>query len=116
MVVTTKETVQGFRIPIRTGRLVFSGDWQGAEIVVRLDVPVHVFMEIQDLVASEQQLQVFDVFGNKVIESWNLEDENGRSIEPTGKGMGEIPIQFANLIIEQWVEVATQPALPLGEN
>ena len=107
---------QGFRLPMRTGRLIFGGDWQGAEVVVRLDVPVMVFMDIQDLVASGQQLKVFEVFGNKVVQSWNIQDEDGRPIEPTGKGMGEVPIQLANLIVEQWVEVATQPSIPLGES
>lgn len=116
MVITTQKAAQGFRIPIRTGKLVFHGDWQGAEVIVRIDVPVRVFMDIQDLVASEKQLQVFDVFGNRVIESWNIQDEDGLPIEPNGKGMTEIPIQLANLIVEQWVEVATQPSIPLGEN
>ena len=116
MVITTQKAAQGFRIPIRTGRLIFSGEWQGAEIVVRLDVPVQVFMDIQDLVASDQQLKVFDIFGNKIIQSWNIQDEDGFPIEPTGQGMGKIPIQLANLIVEQWVEVSTQPSLPLGES
>lgn len=116
MVVATQKAAQGFRIPIRTARLVFHGDWLGAEVVVRLDVPVQVFMQIQDLVASEQQLKVFEVFGDKVIQSWNLQDEDGLPVEPTGKGMGDVPLQLANLIVEQWVEVATQPSVPLGEN
>lgn len=117
MVATTGQRVaKGFRIPIRTARLVFSGDWQGAEVVVRLDVPVQIFMDIQDLVADNQQLKVFDVLGNKIVQSWNIQDEDGLPIEPTGMGMGKIPIQLANLIVEQWVEVATQPSLPLGEN
>ena len=116
MVIATQKAAQGFRIPIRTGRLIFNGDWLGAEVVVRLDVPVQVFMQIQDLVASEQQLRVFELFGDKVVQSWNLQDEDGLPVEATGRGMGEVPIQLANLIISQWVEVATQPSVPLGEN
>jgi len=115
MVIATQKA-QGFRLPVRTGRLVFHGDWEGAEVVVRLDVPVQTFMDIQDLIAEDKQLKVFDVVGNKIVESWNIEDEDGLKIEPTGKGMGQIPIQLANLIIEQWVEVATQPYFPLGES
>ena len=115
MVVTTHQA-KGFRLPMRTGRLVFGGDWQGAEVVVRLDVPVRVFMDIQDLVASDQPLKAFDIFGEKIIVGWNIQDEDGMPIEPTGKGMGKVPIRFANLVVEQWVEVATQPSLPLGEN
>jgi hypothetical protein len=116
MVVATQKPTQGFRIPIRTGRLVFHGDWEGAEVVVRISVPVQIFIDIQDLITDQQQLQVFDIFGEKIIESWNIQDDNGLPIEATGRGMCEIPIQLANLIVEQWVEVATQPSLPLDEN
>jgi len=95
---------------------VLRNDWEGAEIVVRLDIPVGVFLNIQDLVASDQQLRVFEVFGDKVLSSWNIEDEDGMVLEANGKGMNGIPIQLANLIVEQWVEVSTQPSLPLGGN
>ena len=116
MVITTQKAAQRFRIPSRTARLVLRNDWEGAEIVVRLDIPVGVFLNIQDLVASDQQLRVFEVFGDKVLSSWNIEDEDGMVLEANGKGMNGIPIQLANLIVEQWVEVSTQPSLPLGGN
>ena len=111
MVVKTQS--KGFRLQKRTARLVFSGDYEGAEVVVRLDVPVSVFLDIQDMVSNEEQLRIFDLFGKKVLEEWNLEDDDGQSLPATADGMKDIPLQFANLMIEQWVEVSTQPPVPL---
>ena len=104
---------KGFRLQKRTARLVFSGDYEGAEVVVRLDVPVSVFIEIQDLVSNEDQFRVFEVFGEKVLEEWNLEDDDGTPVAATAAGMQTIPLDFANTIIEKWVEVSTQPSIPL---
>ena len=96
---------KGFRLQKRTARLVFSNDYEGAEVVVRLDVPVGVFIEIQDMVANNDQLHVFEVFGEKVLEEWNIQDDDGQAIPATSDGIQPIPLDFANLIIEQWVEV-----------
>jgi len=114
MVVKVQST-KGFRIQKRTARLVFSGDYEGAEVVVRLDVPVGVFIDIQDMVANDEQqsLQIFKVFGEKVLEEWNIEDDDGQTLPTNSQGMQKIPLQLANLIIEQWVEVCTQPPIPL---
>jgi len=105
---------KGFRIQKRTARLVFSGEYEGAEVVVRLDVPVGVFISIQDMVANGEQMHVFEVFGAKVLEEWNLQTDDGDDIPATSDGMQSIPLQFANVMIEQWVEVCTQPSAPLG--
>jgi hypothetical protein len=117
--VATQKAVNGFnqafRIPKRTARLVFINDYEGAEVVVRLDVPVGTFLQINDMVSHEQQLQVFEVFGEKILDSWNLSDDDGNTIEANGNGMNSIPIDLANQILQQWVEVAVQPSLPLDE-
>ena len=111
--VTKIGSAKGFRIQKSTARLVFAGDYEGAEIVVRLDVPVSVFIEIQDMVSNEQQLKVFELFGAKVLQEWNLENDDGNPVPATSDGMQTIPLDFANLIIEKWVEVSTQPSAPL---
>ena len=63
----TTQKVKGFKIPKRTATLILHGDYDGAEVVVRLDVPVGTFLEIQDLVAQEKQLHVFQVFGDSIL-------------------------------------------------
>ena len=41
----------GFKLPIRTARLVFDGDYQGLEVKVRLNIPLKTYLAIQDLLA-----------------------------------------------------------------
>jgi len=115
MVATTQKAARGYRVPRRTARLIFQDTaYEGAEVVVRLDVPVALFMEIQDLIAADKQFQVFQVFGESVLEEWNLEDDNGNAIATTGQGMIAIPIDLANVILQQWVDAAIKPPDPLG--
>ena len=59
MVVATQKAATGYRVPKRTARLIFQDTaYEGAEVVVRLDVPVALFMEIQDLIAADKQFQI----------------------------------------------------------
>ena len=112
--VATQKAVKGFRIPKRTARLVFVDTlYEGAEVVVRLDVPVGTFMEIQDLIAAEKQFQVFNLFGESILEDWNLHNDNGKELPATGQGMTALPIDLANTILQQWVEAAVQTPDPL---
>ena len=106
----------GFRMPKKTARLIFHDEYEGAEVVVRLDVPLGKFLEIQDLVDEGKQLQVFEIFGESVIDSWNLQDNDGTPLSPDGKGMKDLPIEMANLILTEWSEVAVQAPDPLEEN
>ena len=110
----TQSKTKGFRIPKRTATLILDGDYQGAEVVVRLDVPVGTFLEIQDLVAQEKQLHVFQVFGDSILDTWNLQDENDQGIPADGNGMQMIPIDLANIIVTEWSGVVTEPPDPLG--
>jgi len=113
---TTAQKAVGFKIPRRTARLVFQDAYEGAEVVVRLDVSVGTFLEIQELVDAEKQLRVFQLFGDTVLDSWNIMDDDGKSIPANGKGMNLIPIDLANIILSQWAEVATGVEAPLEMN
>jgi hypothetical protein len=109
----TTQKVKGFKIPKRTATLILDGDYEGAEVVVRLDVPVGTFLEIQDLVAQEKQLHVFQVFGDSILDTWNLRDENDQSIPANSEGMHKIPIDLANIIMTEWSGAVTAPPDPL---
>ena len=113
---TTAQKAVGFKIPKRTARLVFQDDYEGAEIVVRLDVSVGTFLEIQELVDAEKQLKVFETFGASVLDSWNLIDDEGKAMPANGKGMNLMANELANIILTQWAEVATGVEAPLEMN
>ena len=114
--VATQKAVNGFSIPKRTARLVFSGDYEGAEVVVRLDVSVGTWLEIQELLQGEKQMEVYALFGRAVLENWNLLDSDGNPVEADSKGMHSIPIDLANTILEQWTQAIVGTPVPLGEN
>jgi len=107
---------QGFRIPKKTARLKFNDEYEGAEVVIRIDVPVGTYLEIQDLIDAEKHLRVFQLFGDSILESWNLLDDDGSSIPADGKGMNLIPIDLANIILNEWAGVAVQASDPLSES
>ena len=114
---STQKAAKGFRIPKRTARLIFTDtQYLGAEVVIRLDVSIAGFVEIQDLIASENQLKVFKVFGDKVLESWNLQQDDGTPIPANGEGMNSISMDLGNVILSEWAEVVTQVPPPLEGN
>ena len=117
MVATATRKTTGFQIPKRTARLVFTDSiYAGAEVVVRLDIPMQVFIEIQDLIDEGHPLKLFKVFGDYVLDEWNLQDDNGKPFEVGGVGMNQIDFNLANLIMQEWMEVATSPPAPLERN
>ena len=105
----------GFRLPQRNARLVFSGDYQGAEVVVRLNLPIGTFMEFQDIVADPKSgVAVYEIFAKSGLVSWNLEDEAG-AIPATMEGLRRVDPSFATLIIQKWTEAIQNPPVPLVE-
>ena len=104
-----------FKLPTRTLRLVFDEDYGDADVVVKLDVPIGLFIEIQDMVEEGRQLDMFRAFGEKVLVSWNLDDEEGKPLPANAEGMHAITPQFGAMLIQQWAEVVANPPAPLAE-
>ena len=109
---------KGFRLPQRTALLVFDGDYQGAEVRVKLDVPIGLMMRFMDLQSTPADakagLEVYRLFSEAILLSWNLENEDGQAIPCTAEGMKQITPTFANLILTKWTEVAQNPPDPLS--
>ncbi len=105
----------GFKVPKRTAVLKFEGDYEGAEVKIRLDAPIGTFLEIQDLVTAGKQLEVFAVFGDELLISWNLEDDKGKPLPATGTGMKALPIAFGNVLIAEWLEAIQNVPAPLAK-
>jgi hypothetical protein len=106
-----------FRLPLgdATARLVFEDSiFEGAEVVVRTNLPIGVFMKIQELSASAS-LEGFTVFGDDVLVEWNLEDDRGEPIPSTGEGMKAITPAFATLVTDQWMKAVTDIESPLEQ-
>ena len=90
----------GFKIPSR-------------EAVCRLDVPLGMFLEMQDF---ENNMDVaFKKFGDEIVVSWNLETNEGEPIEPSGDGMKQLTVQLATQLIGDWGEQISNPTESVSE-
>lgn len=106
----------GFTIPKKTALLRFEGtDYDGAEVTLRLDVPMSFAFEMQDLGEQEKYQESYGLFCERVLISWNLEDDNGIPIPPNLDGLMQLPAQFPLLILNRWTEAVMEVPSPLGE-
>ena len=110
---------KGFKLPQRTALLVFDGEYKGAEVRAKLDIPLGLLMRFFDLqqapADAKAGLEVYRLFSEAILLSWNLEDTEGHPIPATMEGMKQITPAFAPLILTKWTEVAQNPPSPLSE-
>ena len=105
----------GFKVPDKTAMVRFEGtDYDGAEILLRLNVSLSHYLKLRELAEVSDQAGMANLFGDHMLSSWNLEDENGL-IEASGKGMMDLPMEFATLIIGQWGDPVANGPAPLDQ-
>lgn len=103
---------RGFRLPEKTAKLVFEGDYEGAEIVVRLrPVPLDRYLELQRLMSDNDGPGALQAFAPLIV-SWNLEDEAG-AIPVAEHGRADPHI--LGVALQQWLVAVTEPPPPLPE-
>lgn len=102
----------GFKLPQRTARLIFEGEYEGAEVRMKLDVAMGVFMEATRLQAAGD-IEGLCRFVAALLIEWNVEDEGG-PLPADFDGLMRCTPAFVNLVIEQWVKALTDVPAPLG--
>ena len=112
--------VKGFQLQRRLARLTFEGNTPlvGAEVMVRLNVPLADVLSLQEYDESTEvkdHLAMLRLFSEKVLVSWNLEDDEGQPIPTQPDGMLRIPTEETVLIISGWVEALGKVPSPLGQ-
>jgi len=107
---------KGFRIPEQTAHITFADtDYDGAEMWVRLNVSFAHYLALRDSAQGEDQERMTRLFGENVLMSWNLEDNDGEPIPANGDGMPAIPLELTNLVLQHWVEEVAGVPAPLAE-
>jgi len=106
MVVANKK---GFRVARREAYLTFpdTSEYFGAEIYAKLDVNVAMFLEFQginDGASADELRSAFVLFGDSVVIEWNLEDDDGEPLPPTGAGFMTLPPAFCTAVIGAWAD------------
>ena len=114
MVVSTNG-VKPYTVQRRRAILKFADpDYEGIHIEARLDIDLRTFLDLQALAsASEDDTSnlraAFGMFGDEVLESWNLQDEDGTVLNPDAAGFLSLPPALGTAILGAWTEAATMP-------
>jgi hypothetical protein len=110
---------QGFHILAKTAVLAFKGSfYEGAEVRVRLNVPLGTVLEISILGAQgdpDSLKRAMRLFGEHALLEWNLVDEAGDPIPASADGMLAIDAGLAALIISEWTQAVRSVPRPLSE-
>ena len=105
--------IKPFTIQRRRAILVFKQEeYEGLHIEARLDVDMRTFLDLQILAGSGDAnahglKEAFTMFGDQILESWNLEDENGDVLSADAAGFLTIPPTLGTAILTAWSEAAT---------
>ena len=112
MVVSTNG-VKPYVIQRRRAVLVFEEpEYQGIQIKARLDVDLRTFLDLQSLAGGgdskpEDLRAAFSMFGDEILQSWNLEDEDGRVLSADASGFLSLPPALATKVLGAWTEAAS---------
>jgi len=111
--VATRNGVKPFTVQRRRAILEFADpDYEGIHIEARLDVDLRTFLDLQALASSSENnadslRAAFQMFGDEVLESWNLQDEDGTVLTPDAVGFLSLPPALGTAILGAWTEAAT---------
>ena len=110
----TPKKPKGFKLPKRTALLVFEGEYEGAEVRVRLTVPLGVFLDFGE-VQTERPLEAYGMYMDAIVLGWNLEDDDGNPIPATREGMRQhVDQAFMLAMVRAWSKAAAEIPGPLA--
>jgi hypothetical protein len=112
MVVSTNG-VRPYVIQRRRAILVFAQpEYEGIHIEARLDVDLRTFLDLQRLAGAtdsnpDDLRAAFSMFGDEILDTWNLQDEDGTVLTPDADGFLSLPPALGTAILGAWSEAAT---------
>jgi len=85
---------------------------EGIRIEARLDVDLRTFLDLQQLAGGQDNTpedlrDAFVMFGDQILDSWNIQDEDGTALSPDGEGFLSLPPALGTAILGAWSEAAT---------
>lgn len=104
-----------FKLPKKTARLVFDGDYQGLEVTVRLNVPIRTYLAIQDMSDKNKLLDILQEFARIALVGWNVLDEKDEPVPATVEGLLSIEPGMVTRIVAEWSAAVVKPPAPLAE-
>ena len=97
----------------RVANISFEGtDYDGLEVRCNLDLPLKTVLEIQKLMDSDAQaesIQANTIWCDKILESWNLTDDEGNDIPANSdSALAVAPARLLAALISKWSELVTE--------
>ena len=105
--------VKPFTLQTRRAILLFKQEeYEGLHIEARLDVDLRTFLDLQMLAGSGEAnahdlKEAFTMFGNEILESWNLEEEDGTPLPADAAGFLTLPPFLGTAILTAWSDAAS---------
>lgn len=110
----------GYKAKVNTITLKFEDEeFDGLEVVTK-KITVNQYMRLLKLDEVKEESvetveEMLNLFASCLVK-WNLEDEKGKAVPTTLKGVKDQDIDFVMTLIGVWIQnIAGTPA-PLGEN
>jgi hypothetical protein len=103
----------GYKITTRQ-TVALDGQWEGVEITFR-QFPLAEFIELSrewealNKDDSNESARFALELVQRVVEGWNLEDEDGKPIPANEKGWARVPAALALAIVDAWNKQAQLP-------
>ena len=112
---TRRNGVKPFTVQRRRAVLVFDDpELEGIRIEARLDVDLRTFLDLQELAGvgtsetnPESLRAAFTMFGDQILEEWNLQDEDGTVLTADADGFLSLPPSLGTAILGAWTQAVT---------
>ena len=98
-----------FTIKRKTYKIPLTGDLEGAEVEYSKRVPVEFLLQMEGLTSAtvgdlspDDQRDIVRSFGDIVLVSWNLADEEGNDIPADADGVLSLDSEVFNAVIDAW--------------
>jgi hypothetical protein len=99
-----------YRLGKQTAVLEFEGGLlEGAEVRCSINTPLGVMLEIEaNMGDTETVEQGFRTFGDAILMSWSIEDEDGTPVPADSDGIMALPFTYALEVVKAWLGAVQQ--------
>ena len=95
-------------VPQRELTIDLTGDFEGGQVVCKLDVSIQTFLDLQRMTTDEDTIiKSYFKFGEEILISWNFTKSDGSELPATGQGMLDLPPAVAIGILGAWTREAS---------
>lgn len=105
----------GFHIATKATLVLADTAWAGAEVVCRLNAQIGVLFRLAISSNAEPDRAMLSEWFTEAVESWNLEDGDGKPLPCNATNFTALPAGFQLRLYTTWVGLATGVAAPLGQ-